>query len=227
MFASWRTLIALRRATFSIPYQQRRWSNLPKTTLDIMPILNQMERREEIAHIPPLRNLYQVTVPYAKTGSLDENEIVMELHPFCVLSHASALSFHNLTDDFEKRITVTTASKPSATLLPSGTTVEDWEELKLPAGTKAQDILGHPVKWIQVDTQKFFGTSEYRRFGYPLRVTDRERTLLDGLTRPELCGGLENVLRGWAKYSRGHCRGETSSAIATANPKSQPAARLT
>lgn len=199
MFASWHALIVLRRATFAIPQQQRRWSNLPKTTLDIVPILNQMELREEIAHIPSLRNLYQVTVPYARTGPLDEYEIVMELHPFCVLSHASALSFHNLTDDFEKRITVITTSKPSATLLPSGTTVEDWEQLKLPSGTKAQEVLSRPVKWIQIDNLKFFGASEYRRFGYPLRVTDRERTLLDGLTRPELCGGIENVLRAWVR----------------------------
>src|SRR3954451_25270674 len=132
VFASWRALIILRRATFSIPQQQRRWSRLPEQTLDIMPILRQMEARKEIARIPHIGQLYEVTVPYARTGSLDEYEILMELHPYCALSHASAMSFHGLTEDFEKRITVTAPLKPPPGLIPSGTAVEDWEGLSLP-----------------------------------------------------------------------------------------------
>ena len=31
-----------------------------------------------------------------------------------------------------------------------------------------------------------------------MRVTDRERTLLDGLQEPNLSGGFQNVLRAWA-----------------------------
>ena len=201
VFAAWRALILLRRATFSTPKQQRRWSRLPENTLDIAPILRQMEEREEIARIPRLGHVYEVIVPYATTGSLDEYEILMEAHPYCALSHASALNFHGLTDDLEKRITVTASLKPPAGELPSGTVIEDWEGLALPSGTRAPRILDRTIKWSGVESRRFFGVSEYRRFGYPLRVTDRERTLLDGLRSPELCGGLENVLRAWVLSS--------------------------
>lgn len=197
VFATWRALILLRRATFSIPKHLRRWTNLPQSTSDIIPILRQMMSREEVAPIPKLGSVYQVTVPYSKTGPLDEYEILMEVHPYCTLSHASALSFHGLSDDLEKIITVSTPAKILTGQLPSGTVVEDWEELNLPGGSKPPSIFDRPVKWSQIDAQKFFGVSEYHRFGYPLRVTDRERTLLDGLSKPDLCGGLENVLKAW------------------------------
>lgn len=197
VFAAWRALILLRRATFAIPPQQRRWSRLPENTTAVLPILRQMMARGEIAYVPKTRDVYEVTVPYATTGLLDGYEILMEVHPYCALSHASALSFHGLSDDLEKRITALVARKTPAGMFPSGTVVEDWEGLSLPTGTKVPDILDQPVEWSSIDNRKFFGISEYRRFGYPLRVTDRERTLLDGLRDPELSGGIQNVLSAW------------------------------
>ncbi len=195
--ATWRALILLRRATFAIPADQRRWSRLPENVWDVKPILEQMEWREEVARIPGLQHVYEVTVPYANTGPLDEYEILMEAHPYCALSHASALSFHGLTNDLEKRITVTMPSKPLVAHLLSSTVIEDWEDLSLPTGMKVPRIFDRPITWHRVETARFFGVGEYRRFRYPLRVTDRERTLVDGLIRPDLCGGLENVLRAW------------------------------
>jgi len=197
VFAAWRALVLLRRATFTLPATQRRWSHLPEHIFNLTPILRQMERREEIVRIPRLGHCYEVTTPYA-TGTLDEYAILMELHPFCALSHASALSFHHLTDDLEKRITATAATPRPAGVYPTGTTVEDWEGLPLVSGTRVARILDRPIRWSAVQPARFFGVGEYRRFGYPLRVTTRERTLLDGLRDPELCGGLENVLRAWA-----------------------------
>lgn len=197
IFAAWRTLILLRRATFSIPKQQRRWSQLPENIAAVIPILRQMENRGEIASIPNMRYVYEVTVPYATTGLLDGYEILMEVHPYCALSHASALSFHGLSDDLEKRITAVVARKIPPGTFPSGTFVEDWEGLSLPTGLKISHILYQPVEWSSIDNRKFFGIGEYRRFSYPLRVTDRERTLLDSLRDPELSGGIQNVLSAW------------------------------
>lgn len=197
VFAAWRALVLLRRATFALSAAQRRWSQLPKSIFDLTPVLRQMERREEIARLPRLGHVYEVTVPYAATGPLDEYAILMEVHPYCALSHASALSFHGLTDDLEKRIVAIAAAQRPVGLYPSGTTVEDWEGLPLVSGTRVARILDRPLRWRVVEPSRFFGVGEYHRFGYPLRVTDRERTLLDGLRDPELCGGLENVLRAW------------------------------
>ena len=183
VFAAWRALILLRRATFSIPASERRWSHLPKQIFDLTPILRQMERREEIARLPRLGYVYEVTVPYAATGSLDEYALLMEIHPYCTLSHASALNFHGLTNDLEKRITVTAAVQRPVGEYPSGTTVEDWEGLSLVSGTRAARILDHPIHWSTVKPSRFFGIGEYHRFGYPLRVTDRDKAIYCTISR--------------------------------------------
>jgi predicted transcriptional regulator of viral defense system len=39
--------------------------------------------------------------------------------------------------------------------------------------------------------------ADYQPHGYPVRVMTPERTLVDGLQQPDLCGGIETVLRAW------------------------------
>lgn len=43
--------------------------------------------------------------------------------------------------------------------------------------------------------QESFGVTEIERQGLPVRVTDLERTFVDALDRPDLCGGREEVWR--------------------------------
>jgi len=208
VFADWRALLLLRRATFATPRNERRWTRLPKTVADIAGFLQQMMARGEIELIPHARHIYQVTVPYAQNLPLNEYECLMEAHPYCTLSHASAFTFHGLSDDLENRIIVTATAKRPADLLPSGTTIEDWENLALPTGIKLETILERPVKWKSIDNRLLFGVTTYSRYGFPLRVTDRERTLLDGLQEPDLCGGFAKVLQAW-KRSRDMLRVDT------------------
>jgi predicted transcriptional regulator of viral defense system len=197
VFAAWRALILLRRATLMISPQERRWSHMPRTIYDLTPVLNQMRQREEIAFIEGRAQVYEVTVPYAVTGPLDEYEVLLEIHPYAALSHISAFAYHGLTDDLSKEITMTASVSRPAGMLPSGTTVEDWDGVALVSGSRPSHVLDRPIHWTTVKPERYFGISEYRRFEFPIRVTDRERTLLDGLRAPELCGGLENVFRAW------------------------------
>ena len=81
-------------------------------------------------------------------------------------------------------------------MLPPGTDEHDWKELALVPGRKASVILNQPVQWIRTAVPRFFGVALYRPLGVPIRVTTPERTLIDGLQRPDLCGGME--------YSTGH-----------------------
>ena len=46
-----------------------------------------------------------------------------------------------------------------------------------------------------------FGTVTISREGVPLRVTDRERTFLDCIRRPEYCGGLEELVKSVGGFS--------------------------
>ncbi|MDQ3467119.1 MAG: hypothetical protein M3411_02655, partial [Chloroflexota bacterium] len=94
VLSDWRALILLRRATLSLASSERRWSELPHGVTDLYPLLRQMQRRGELAPLPDIRRLYEVTVPYARTGPIAEDEVVMEVDPYAALSHISAMVFH-------------------------------------------------------------------------------------------------------------------------------------
>ena len=93
----WRALILLRRATLALPASSRRWTALPATEADLAPLLRKMSARGQVKPLPHDEGLYHVTVPYAERVPFDEFEVLFEIHPYAVLSHLSALYFHNLT----------------------------------------------------------------------------------------------------------------------------------
>jgi predicted transcriptional regulator of viral defense system len=198
VLSEWRALILLRRATFELAPTERRWSQLPGEPSDLYPLFRQMRQRGELKPIRGLRHFYEVIVPYARTGHIAEDEVLMEAHPYAALSHLSALVFHGLTDELPKGITAMVSLDGRGDLLPIGTEPRDWEGLPLVRGHRHAHILGRPVTWKQVKPERFFGLGVYQPRGYPVRVTTPERTLLDGLQAPELTGGLVNVLRAWA-----------------------------
>jgi predicted transcriptional regulator of viral defense system len=156
-----------------------------------------MRKRGEIKPIGGFRHLYEVTVPYARQGFVDEREILFELHPYAVLSHFSALAFHGLTEEQPKGMTASASADVSGGLLPIGTNPRDWEGVHRPGGLRWTNILGRPVEWLQVKPERFFGFADYQPLGYPVRYTTSERTLIDGLQQPKMCGGIANVLRAW------------------------------
>lgn len=157
-----------------------------------------MRQRGEIKPIRGLRHVYEVTVPYARTGHIEEEEVLMEVHPYAAVSYLSALVFHGLTDNLPKGIDTIVPLDGTGDLIPLGTEPRDWEGLSLVRGRTTERILGRPVTWHQIKPERFFGFGVYQPSGYPVRVTTPERTLLDALQAPELSGGIENVLRAWA-----------------------------
>jgi predicted transcriptional regulator of viral defense system len=190
-------VVLLRRATFDLAPAERRWTQLPADPSDLSVLFRQMRQRGEIKPIRGLRHLYEVTVPYARTGFVEEEEILLEVHPYASLSHLSALVFHGLTDELPQGINAMIPADGTGDLLPLGTDARDWEGLPLVRGRTPERILGRPMAWHRVKPERFFGWRVYQPRGYPVRVTTPERTLLDGLQAPELSGGIENVLRAW------------------------------
>jgi predicted transcriptional regulator of viral defense system len=197
VLSGWRGLILLRRATFSIPPVERRWEHLPEHVEDLTPLVRQMRERGEIEPISGFQHVYQVTVPYARQGFVDEREVLFELHPYATLSHLSALAFHGLTEAMPKGMTVTVSIDISGGLLPIGTGPRDWEGVHKPGGRMVRMILGRPVTWFRIKPERFFGFVDYQPLGYPLRYTTPERTLIDGLQNPDPSGGIASVLRAW------------------------------
>ena len=199
VLSDWRALVLLRRATLALSPDARRWDTFPADRAALRPLLRRMVGRGTLAPLSPTAHCYLVTLPYADTVPVDETEILGEINPYAALSHRSALAYHGLTDELPTTLTALLPRDGLADLLPPGTTSEDWEGLTPPPGGRPGTIRARPVRWTTIGRARFFGAALYHRQGYPQRVTDRERTLLDALLDPELAGGMENVLAAWAR----------------------------
>lgn len=162
-------------------------------------ILNRLVRKEELRPLEGMKGLFVVTSPYARSGPVSEFEILMEVHPYAALSHLTALAFHGLTDQNPAEIHATVAEGPED--LPPGTTPKDWEETSLVKGRLIGAILGVSIRWHRLKRSSLLGTAEYAPHGFPIRASDPEMTLVDGLLHPEWSGGIENVLRAWRRAS--------------------------
>jgi predicted transcriptional regulator of viral defense system len=156
-----------------------------------------MRQRGELKPISGFRHLYEVTVPYARLGHVEGEEVLLEANPYAALSHATALVLHRLTDELPKNMTAIAPSVGTGDQLPLGTDPRDWAGIPLPGGRTPSRVLGRPVDWSRPKPERYFGVGVYQPRGYPIRATTPERTLLDGLLAPELTGGIGNVLRAW------------------------------
>lgn len=200
VLSDWRAVLILRRATLSLSPERRRWEHAPDTATEVHPILKRLADKGDLEAFPKIPHLYLVTLPYARQETVEEVEVLMELHPFATLSYQSAMSFHQMTDDLPKDIQASIPDEGSGGMLPPGTNPEDWQGVALVRGRIVDKIFDRPIRWHRLANERIFGTKEYFPHGYPVRVTTPERTLLDGLLHPEWCGGFESVLSAWANY---------------------------
>ncbi|MEA1924624.1 MAG: type IV toxin-antitoxin system AbiEi family antitoxin [Candidatus Altiarchaeota archaeon] len=51
------------------------------------------------------------------------------------------------------------------------------------------------IQFITLKKDKFFGISEMKYFESFLKVSDREKTIIDLINRPDICGGMDEVVR--------------------------------
>jgi predicted transcriptional regulator of viral defense system len=67
-----------------------------------------------------------------------------------------------------------------------------------------KDLTVGPVRFrfVTLAEARFFGAETRRLEGNPVEVADLERTFLDCVDRMELCGGLEEVVRGFDRRHR-------------------------
>ncbi len=58
-------------------------------------------------------------------------------------------------------------------------------------------------RFVTLDERRFFGFEDVElEPGHPVRVADLERTFLDCVDRPDLCGGIEEVFRGFDRRNQ-------------------------
>jgi predicted transcriptional regulator of viral defense system len=136
--------------------------------------------------VPLRRGLYALSSTVPGVTPAHEFEIAMALFDPAAVSHWSALHHHGLTEQVPRKVFVltTTAVTPPRARGPRASEVRDG----YPVG-------GTPYRFIQVKPERFFGTEKVWIGDARVTITDPERTLLDGLSRPQHCGDFAEVLQ--------------------------------
>ena len=107
-----------------------------------------------------------------RTWTEDAHVIAGHLVSPCMVGYWSALDYWNLTEQV-----------PRVTCVQTTTRREN----------RSPRVLGMRFRIVRVKARKFFGGHAYRAGESPIEVTDREKTIVDCLDRPDLCGGLHQV----------------------------------
>ena len=135
--------------------------------------------------VPLRRGLYAMSSALPGSTSVHEFEVAMALVRPAAISHWSALHVHGLTEQVPRAVFVLTTTGSSVPRMRRAGTARDggWP------------LIGDTAyRFIQVQPERFFGVERVWVGDARVAVTDRERTLLDGLARPRHCGGFAEVL---------------------------------
>jgi len=114
-------------------------------------------------------------------GLYSAHEFVIAAHlvqPYAV-AYASALSFHALSDLLPHTVFVATTRRKAEV------TIEQ---------------LGLHFRFISLSPHKFFGFQTVTIEEQPVQITTPSKTLVDGLDRPDLCGGIVELAKGLYRY---------------------------
>lgn len=130
------------------------------------------------------KGLYTLSGAVPGTTPLHEFEIAVALVQPAAISHWSAMSYHGLTDQVPQHVFVLT----SARSVPR-------KRGRKPQSTRNGFTVGQTrYHFIQVKTDRFFGIEDAWVNESRIKMTDPERTLLDGLMAPQCCGDFAEVL---------------------------------
>lgn len=112
----------------------------------------------------------------AEKGKYSLNEFVigsMLVKPYCI-SYWSALHYHGFTEQIPSTVFMQTTSRKKARNI---------------------DVFGVRYKIIRVTETKFFGIEKVWFNNIQISISDREKTVIDCLDRPQNCGGLIEVIK--------------------------------
>lgn len=114
------------------------------------------------------------------TVPLHEFEIAMVLTSPSIISHWTALNYHGLTEQTPRMVYILTTAGQSVPRTRHG----QFGVCK---------ILGVEYSFIRIKKERLFGVQKIWKGDAQISITDPERTLLDGLMRPQYCGGFNEV----------------------------------
>jgi predicted transcriptional regulator of viral defense system len=124
-------------------------------------------RRERFAVIP-------LSSGEGRSPQLHEFVVAMELVSPAVIAYWSALNHHSMTEQLPRTVFVATDH---------------------PVRRQPGDILGVTYKIVSLKPVKLFGVMKDWIDETPFSVTDREKTIIDGLDLPQYVGGVNEITK--------------------------------
>ena len=97
--------------------------------------------------------------------------------PYCI-AYWSALNFHGLTEQMPRTVFVETTSRRKKPKV---------------------NVFGADYYIVRVKNEKFFGNEQHWIEGVSINITDKEKTIVDCLDRPRLCGGVIEAAKALAE----------------------------
>ena len=131
------------------------------------------------------KGLYALPSTVPGVTPAHEFEVAMALVSPAAISHWSALHYHGLTEQAPRKVFVLTTTDTSVPRVRS-TAVK-----RISNGYPIGDAV---YQFVQVKPERYFGVEKVWIGEARVRVTDPERTLLDGLSMPQYCGDFAEVL---------------------------------
>ncbi len=130
------------------------------------------------------RGLYALSHTVPGGTPAHEFEIAMALVEPAAISHWSAMSHHRLTEQAPRRVFVLTTARSVPRMRRAKS--KDSED-----GYRVGETI---YQFVQVKPERFFGIDDVWVSESRIKMTDPERTLLDGLMMPRYCGDFAEVL---------------------------------
>jgi len=148
---------------------------------DINKLLYQLTRKRWLLRLEKGKYLI-LPLEAGMEGLYSAHELVIAAHlvqPYAI-AYASALSFHALSDLLPHTVFVATTRRKTEV------TIEE---------------LGLRFRFITLAPYKFFGVQTVTIEDQSVQITTPSKTLVDGLDRPELCGGIVELAKGLKRYT--------------------------
>ncbi len=165
---------------------------------DLKKNIEKLRKKNILSRFKNIASVYKIFGKKINT----EEEIVCSLDPFAYISHFSAMEYHGLTDQIPR------------VLIYSAPDTKSWRKFAYEKMKK--DFNGHineALPKLSLINIKKFGKKELIRYNsaHPgsyiniknsaLKISRIGRTFLDMIRKPDLCGGIYNVLAAYEDYA--------------------------
>jgi len=137
-------------------------------------VLSRLEKKGWIERIG--KGKYMIIPLGAEKGKYTLHEFIigsMLAEPYCI-SYWSALHHHGLTEQIPNTVFIQTTSRRK---------------------NQRQEIFGVDYRIVRVKEEKLFGVEKAWMDGTQIHITDREKTIIDCLDKPQYCGGVVEVAK--------------------------------